>query len=125
MSILELIKELPDPRMEGKVVHKISSIIFVALCGILSNCESWSDIEDYGKIKKKWLETYVDLSNGIPSEWTFRKIFTLLDPEHMERLLRSNAAAIVGTGKRSEQIAIDGKALRGSSRQEVKCLHSS
>jgi len=124
MSILELIKELPDPRMEGKVVHKISSIIFVALCGILSNCESWSDIEDYGKIKKKWLETYVDLSNGIPSEWTFRRVFTLLDPEHMERLLRSNAAAIVGTGKRSEQIAIDGKALRGSSRQEVKCLHS-
>ena len=124
MKILHLINEIPDPRMEGKVVHKFNTIIFVALCGILSNCESWSDIEDYCQIKKEWLEKYVDLSNGIPSEWTFRRVFTLLEPSHIEYLLRSNASEIVSNGKRSEQIAIDAKALRGSKRQDLKCLHS-
>lgn len=63
MNLLELIKELPDPRVAGKVIHKFSTIIFVALCGILSNCESWNDIEDYCISKKDWLSKYVDLSN--------------------------------------------------------------
>jgi len=124
VNILEMINEIPDPRMEGKVVHKFSSIIFVALCGILSNCESWSDIEDYCRIKKAWLEKYVDLSNGIPSEWTFRRVFVLLDPNYIEYLLRTNAAEIVSNGKSSDQTAIDGKGLRGSKRQDLKCLHS-
>ncbi len=69
--------------MHGKVTHKFSTIIFVALCGVLSNCESWSDIEDYCIAKKDWLEKYVDLSNGVLSEWTFRRVFTLLDPDSL------------------------------------------
>lgn len=52
MNILKLISEIPDPRMEGKAVHKFRTIIFVALCRVLSNCESWSDIEDYCRIKR-------------------------------------------------------------------------
>lgn len=52
MNILGLINNIRDPRMEGKVVHKFSSIIFVGLCAVLSGCESWSDIEDYCEAKK-------------------------------------------------------------------------
>ncbi len=124
MNILELIEKIPDPRMEGKVKHKFTTIIFVALCGILSRCESWSEIEDYCEAKRDWLSKYVDLSKGIPSEWTFRRVFTLLDPDHIETLLRTNASNIVNKGKESDQIAIDGKALKGSKRQDLKCLHS-
>jgi predicted transposase YbfD/YdcC len=124
MNILELINEVPDPRIEGKVIHKFSSIIFVALCGILSNCESWSDIRDYCEAKKEWLSQYIDLSNGIPSEWTFRRVFTLLDPNHIENLLRTHATEIINNGKCSNQIAIDGKAIRGSKRKDLQCLHS-
>lgn len=42
MNILELINNVHDPQMEGKVVHKLSSIIFVGLCAVLSGYESWS-----------------------------------------------------------------------------------
>jgi len=38
--------------MEGKIRHNLSVIIFGALCGILSGCESWNDIKDYCKVKK-------------------------------------------------------------------------
>jgi hypothetical protein len=31
--------------MEGKVVHKFSSIIFLGLCVVLCGCKSWSDVE--------------------------------------------------------------------------------
>lgn len=124
MSILDLIEELPDPRMEGKVKHNFTSVIFVTLCGILSGCESWSDIQDYCEAKLKWLETYVEFKNGVPSEWTFRRIFTLLDPDFLEILLRTHAADIVSNNTASDQIAVDGKALCGSARQDLSCLYS-
>ena len=124
MQILDFIEEIPDPRMEGKVRHKLSTIIFVALCGVLSGCESWSDIKDYCRIKKDWLSKYIDLDNGIPSSWTFRRLFTLLDPNMMEWLLRMHASSIVNGGKATDQIAVDGKALRGSKRLNPKCLYS-
>lgn len=125
MQVLSLIEEIADPRISGKVRHNFGAIIFVSLCGILSNCESWSDISDYCEIKMDWLSEYVNLSNGVPSEWTFRRVFTLLDPDNMEHLLRTHAASIVmNKGKTSDQVAIDGKALRGSKKLETRCLHS-
>ena len=53
MKLLEAIEKIPDPRMEGKVKHKLSSIIFMTLCAVLSGCECWNDIEDYCKTKKR------------------------------------------------------------------------
>lgn len=124
MKILTSIEEIIDPRMIGKVQHNLSTIIFVALCGILSGCDDWKDIRDYCRIKKDWLSQYICLKNGIPSSDTFRRVFTLLDPDNIENLLRTHAAEIVGSKSPSDQIAIDGKALRGSKTLSTQCLYS-
>ncbi len=125
MSILDLILNFPDPRMEGKIKHNLGSLIFTTLCAVLSGCESWTEVHDYCEIKQAWLSKYIDLSNGIPSEWTFRRLFTLLDPNFLETLLRTHASETVSkNNKRSDQIAIDGKALRGSKKKGFTCLHS-
>ena len=91
-----MINDISDPRMEGKVQHKLSTIIFVALCGVLCGCESWGDIRDYCKVKRDWLSQYISLENGIPSSDTFRRVFTLLNPDMVEYLLRAHASEIVG-----------------------------
>jgi predicted transposase YbfD/YdcC len=119
-------ESISDPRKEGKVKHNLGSILFVGLCSVLSGCESWSDIEDYCETKFEWLSYYIDLSNGVPSEWTFRRVFTLLNPAHMEQILSDHAASIVKShgNKKSDQIALDGKALKGSKRLDLRCLHS-
>jgi predicted transposase YbfD/YdcC len=124
MKIIEFIKKLKDPRLESKVKHNFGSIIFVTLCGILSGCESWIDIEAYCEGRRNWLGQYVDLSNGTPSGNTFRRIFILLAPECIEQLLRTHAASIISKGTQSDQIAIDGKTLCGSRRQGMQCLQS-
>lgn len=124
MRLLELIEDLPDPRVQGKVKYNFGSLVFVTLCGILSGCESWSDISDYCVIKKDWLSKYVELPEDSPSEWTFRRVFTLLDPSFLEHLLKTHASEIVSSQKKSDQIAIDGKALRGSKREGISCLNS-
>ena len=124
MKILKMIADISDPRMAGKVQHKLSSIIFVALCGVLCGCESWNDIRDYCQIKREWLSQYISLVNGIPSSDTFRRVFTLLNPDCVESLLRTHASEIVGRGKASDQIAVDGKAHCGSKKLDLKCLYS-
>jgi predicted transposase YbfD/YdcC len=122
-EFLELLEELNDPRDQKKVLYSLSSIIFITLCAVLCGAESWSDVADFGEAKQDWLSGYVDLSNGIPSAWTFRRIFIILAPENLEWLLRTHALNIV-SGKTEDQIAIDGKALRGSAGKGLRALQS-
>ena len=124
MKILELIEDIPDPRMVGKVRHNLSTVLFTAMCGVLSGCDDWTDIQQYCASKKDWLSRYVSFENGVPSGDTFRRVFTLLNPDHVEYLLRTHAAEIVKGGRPSDQIAIDGKALCGSKRMDLQCLYS-
>ena len=51
-------------------------------------------------------------------------MFTLLDPNNIEYILRTHASDLVGKGKASEQIAVDGKALCGSRKLDLQCLYS-
>jgi len=74
------------------------------------------------KQKKEWLSKHVNLKSGIPSEWTFRRLFTILDPKIIEALLRDNAKEIINKGKKVEQIAIGGKSIRGSKRNKISLL---
>jgi predicted transposase YbfD/YdcC len=61
---------------------------------------------------------------GIPSSWTFRRLFTLLDPLVVENLLKEISAFLMGKGQ-SDHIAIDGKGFKGSRRyNNTKCLKS-
>lgn len=64
------------------------------------------------------------LTNGIPSSDTFRRVFTLLNPDSAEYILRTHAAELVYKGKVTDQIAVDGKALCGSGKLDLQCLYS-
>ena len=73
-------QSLPDPRMVGKISHKLIDIVMIAISAVLSGAESWTEIELFGQIKREWLSTFPELPNGIPSHDTFREVFRRLDP---------------------------------------------
>jgi hypothetical protein len=75
-----------DPRCRGKVEHRLTDILVIAVCAVIACAESWEDIELYGRSKQAWLKTFLALPNGIPSHDTFRRVFMLLDP-HFRRLI--------------------------------------
>ena len=123
MSVLSFFKEVPDPRQDAKVHYDLSAILFVTLCTTLSGAQSWQDIALFAKCKKDWLSDFVDLGGKVPSLWTFRRIFTLVKPEFLEYILQAHADHVMGKDK-PRQISIDGKALCGSKRHNIKCLKS-
>jgi predicted transposase YbfD/YdcC len=125
MKLLELIAEIKDPRDSWKIKHELSALFFTTVCGVLCGAETWNEISEFCEAKKDWLAQYVNFSGGIPSPWTFRRLFTLLKADVVEVLLRTYALSLAGKADRSsQQIAIDGKALRGSKRHHLQCLHS-
>jgi hypothetical protein len=47
--LLRLFRGMPDPRMVGKVSHKLHDILAITVCAVLSGLEHWTEIEDFGK----------------------------------------------------------------------------
>jgi predicted transposase YbfD/YdcC len=112
-SLLSHFSALEDPRRAETIEHQLLDILAIAICAVICGAESWTDIEEYGKAKQVWLETFLGLPNGIPSHDTFARVFARLDPEQMQRCFLSWVTAISQLSC-GEVIAIDGKELRHS-----------
>ena len=105
--------DMPDPRVVGRCDHLLVEIIMVAICGVLSGAESWSEIEEFGEAKKAWLRQYLELPAGIPSHDTFGRVFRLLDAAAFQERFMKWVEATFSVA-RGQVIAVDGKTVRGS-----------
>src|SRR3954453_23924247 len=115
---------LVDPRETRRCDHQLIDILAIAVCAVIACCESWEDIELYGRSKQAWLETFLALPNGIPSHDTFRRVFMLLDPDAFEACFTRWAQSLA-VGAEREVVAVDGKTVSrsGSRRYERGPLH--
>jgi hypothetical protein len=115
---------LADPRETRRCDHRLIDILAIAVCAVIACAESWEDIELYGRSKRAWLETFLELPNGIPSHDTFRRVFMLLDPDAFEACFATWAQSLA-VGVEREVVAVDGKTVRrsGSRRHEHGPLH--
>jgi len=105
--------ELPDPRVQHGIEHLLIDIVMLTICAVICGAESWVEVENYGLAKQEWLETFLDLPNGIPSHDTVERLFARLRPEALQQCFLNWVQAVfeISGGK---LIAVDGKTLRGS-----------
>jgi hypothetical protein len=68
-------------------------------------------MEDFGKAKQDWFATFLPLPNGIPSDDTFTRVFSILDPTSFQDCFMRWTQSLREAIDR-EIVAIDGKALR-------------
>ncbi|NGX60265.1 MAG: hypothetical protein KR126chlam3_01435 [Chlamydiae bacterium] len=113
-SIEEHFSEVEDCRRERSTRHRLSHILFIAICGITSGCNNLKAVVEYAQTKKAWLQSILDLTDGIPSYPTFWLFFALLNPEALSRCFAEWVQAMVLHSK-GRLIALDGKAQRGTS----------
>ena len=112
---------LPDPRCAGRTRHRLLNMLVIAVCSVVAGAETWVDIAHYGRMKQAWLATFLDLPRGTPSHDTFRRVFSLVDPQVLSRVSasgwppwpRSAVARLLRSHKPSmRQFAFGGPATR-------------
>jgi predicted transposase YbfD/YdcC len=114
-TLIAAFETVEDPRCEWKVEHRRLDILVIAVCAVLGEAESFEDIALYGRRKRRWLEGFLALPNGIPSHDTFRRVLMLVDPDAFERCFLGWVRAAFRPGEDGpRQVAIDGKTVRRS-----------
>ncbi|GFN46680.1 ISAs1 family transposase [Candidatus Regiella insecticola] len=113
-DVTDFLNQFSDPRAENKVTYPLSSLLFMSICSVCSGAETWGQIITWSETHKAWLNNYVDMSQGIPSYSTIRRLFTLIKPADFQLLLRGIVDSHHPVRKPEDHVAIDGKTLRGS-----------
>ena len=112
-SIDQHFGDLTDPRIDRTKLHKLQDILVIAICAIIAGADNWEDVEEFGKARIEWFQTFLEIANGIPSHDTFNRVFAQLDPEQFQACFIRWMAA-VSEVMSGQVIAIDGKVLRRS-----------
>lgn len=112
-SVLSYFGELEDPRNDKNLTHPFINIVSIAILGTICGADDWVAVETYGHAKKDWLESFLDLRNGIPSHDTFGRVFRWLNEEAFQQKFAEWTARICEASG-GEVVAIDGKKLRRS-----------
>jgi len=105
--------DLIDPRVERTKLHSLKDILALTICAVLSGCNDWEEIEIYGISKEKWLKTFLELPNGIPSHDTINRLFSTLKPDDLQDCFIKWVQSIAGISH-GNVISIDGKRLCNS-----------
>ncbi|MDI6781047.1 MAG: ISAs1 family transposase, partial [bacterium] len=93
-GIVAHFSDLTDPRIDRTKLHLLMDIVVIAICAVICGADTWIDIEEYGKVKYKWLKGFLTLPNGIPSHDTFERVFIRLDPNGLQKCFFSWIQAV-------------------------------
>nr|WP_080729721.1 ISAs1 family transposase [Vibrio vulnificus] len=104
---------IKDYRQESKVEHKLSDIILLTICGVLSGHDGWDGIIDFGHARLDFLKRYGHFEAGMPSADTLSRVMGMINPVALQRSFIAWMKDC-HTLTDGEVIAIDGKTLRGS-----------
>ena len=117
-SLCEQLAQVPDPRRAASVDYPLREILFIALCAMLSSADAFTEFEEFGQTRQSWLRKHLELKNGVPSHDTFRTVFGLIDPKAFNHFFIQWTQGLCKHDG-GELIAIDGKSLRGSSKDQA------
>ena len=111
--VIDFFGELKDGRSSlGNRQHNLLDIIAISICAVVCGAESYEEIAEYGRIKAKWLATFLSLPSGIPSHDTFNRVMSSLDPIGFEQCFSNWVSSLLVAT--NEIISIDGKTICGA-----------
>jgi predicted transposase YbfD/YdcC len=115
---------IKDLRQEGKTLHKLIDILFIAVAGFIAGADDWEIVVAFANRREDWFRKFLELPNGIPSISTFRRVFRMIDSKQFEKSFICWVQQIARVSQGSI-VAIDGKTARGArdADQETSPIH--
>jgi predicted transposase YbfD/YdcC len=124
LGVAHHFRDLPDPRHPAyRDHHLLGDLLVIALCAVLSGCDSWDTIAQFGRSKQAWLRSLgLRLPNGVPAHDTFNRVFAALDPVAFQACFTAWINAVCGELGFCH-IPVDGKTARGTRGPDGTALH--
>jgi predicted transposase YbfD/YdcC len=118
----ESLAEIEDPRRGwGNIRHKLVDMLVIALSSVITGEDEFEAMEDWGKERREWFGTFLELPHGIPDADTFRRLFERINPK--ELLNGLNLWLPHAALEEKREVNLDGKTLRGSGGLGRQALH--
>jgi predicted transposase YbfD/YdcC len=112
-TLLAPFTQLEDPRIDRTRLYGLLDLIFIALCAVVSGANDCVGIAKFAKVKRVWLDKYLDLPEETPSHDTFSRLFAAVDGKaFMDCFLTWVKGLEVATA--GKVVAIDGKTARAT-----------
>lgn len=119
-GLIDVLRNIPDPRKTRGVRYKSESILSVCVCAILNGARSVSAIAQWAHtLDRKALRKLGIVRRRSPSESAIRKFLARIDGDCADQLIGEWLFA--QSGVEDPVIAIDGKTLRGSQANGNRC----
>ncbi|MFT5815513.1 MAG: hypothetical protein ACI9VT_003286 [Psychroserpens sp.] len=55
-TLIEYFKDIPDPRLKRKQLHKLDGLFFITLYAVICGRNGWVAIEKFANMKRSWFE---------------------------------------------------------------------
>jgi predicted transposase YbfD/YdcC len=107
------LSSVSDPRDGNATRHDLLDILVISVIAVVCGAQGWEDIEDFGRSKEAFLRRFLRLKHGVPSNDTFRRVVSRLDPSEFCRAFTSWADSVRPRAN-GDILALDGKTLRRS-----------
>lgn len=126
-ELLKHFADLPDPRDPRGVRHELIDIVCISILAVVCGANTYSQIHQYALAQEAWLQTFLKLSSGVPSQDTFERLFAVLSPDAWQSRFftwtQRLALPALATGE-DEILAVDGKTAQGSALLGGGALHT-
>lgn len=106
---------LRDPRRAQGIRYPLRSVVVIALMAMVCGCDDAEAMEVWGEANAEWLQGFLELPHGTPTQDVFLAVFGALNPEAFSAVFRAWAQWLTLRLKSaSKHIAVDGKTSRRS-----------
>lgn len=112
-KLATIFSQVKDPRRDLLKLHKLNDILLISTLAVICGADTWKDIETFAISKEEFLQTFLELPNGIPKLDTYRRVFAAIDSQCFENCFIEWVNSFV-TLNDKEVVAIDGKTIRGA-----------
>ena len=79
--------------------HQLEDLLAIAICATSCGAEGWVEMSFFAEGKKQGLETFLQLTKGIPSDDTLRRVISALPSDEFEAGFQRWAAAASNNNK--------------------------
>lgn len=81
---------ISDYRHLGYVKHALEDIIAIVILALISNCNTFTEIELFIKRHIKWLQKHLNILTELPSKNCIMKTIAYIEPKELESICRAS-----------------------------------